>query len=80
MGDFLKPPLVSALFNVCLEKNMEEALKGCHTSISIGVRLISDLCFAVDMNLLGKSETELQEHATRLEYVARECGMEISEE
>ena len=59
---------------------MEEALEEFHSSISIGGRPISNLRFADDIDLIGKSEAELQELTTRLEEVARAYGMEISEE
>lgn len=59
---------------------MEEALQEFHTSISIGGRPISNLRFADDIDLMGKSEAELQELTTRLEEVARSYGMEISAE
>ena len=72
--------LSPVLFNVFLENIMEEALQEFHTSISIGGRPISNLRFADDIDLMGKSEAELQELTTRLEEVARAYGMEILSE
>ena len=59
---------------------MEKALQDFHTSVTIGGRPISNLRFADDIDLMGKSEAELQELTTRLEEAARSYGMEISAE
>ena len=72
--------LSPVLFNVFLDNIMEKALHEFHTSITIGGRPISNLRFADDIDLMGKSEDELQELTTRLEEAARAYGMEISAE
>lgn len=72
--------LSPVLFNVFLENIMDEALEEFQTSISIGGRPICNLRFADDIDLMGKSEAELQDLTTRLEEVARAYGMEISAE
>ena len=58
--------LSPVLFNVFLENIMEEALEEFHSSISIGGRPISNLRFADDIDLIGKSEAELQDLTTRV--------------
>lgn len=75
-GCFLSP----VLFNVFLENIMEKALQEFHTSVTIRGRPISNLHFADDIDLMGKSEGKLQEITTRLEEAARAYGMEISAE
>ena len=50
------------------------------SKISIGGRIISNLGFADDIDLMGGNNDELQELTDRLSNSARECGMEISSE
>ena len=68
------------LFNIYLENIMQEALKNHSTTISIGGREICNLRFADDIDLMGKTETELQELTSRLDNAANKYGMEISAE
>ena len=65
------------LFNLYLE-NMRETLHNFESTISIGGRIISNLRFADDIDLMGGSNDELQELKDRLSNSAREYGMEIS--
>ena len=57
---------------------MRETLHNFKSTISIGGRIISNLRFADDIDLMGGSNDELQELTDRLSNSARECGMEIS--
>ena len=72
--------LSPVLFNIYLENIMRETLHDFFTSISIGGRPLCNLRFADDIDLLGGSETELQDLTTRLERAAGAHGMEISSE
>uniref|UniRef100_H3A4I6 Reverse transcriptase domain-containing protein n=1 Tax=Latimeria chalumnae TaxID=7897 RepID=H3A4I6_LATCH len=53
--------LSPTLFNIFLEHIMTEALDGFEGSIKVGGRLITNLQFADDIDLLGGTEEELQE-------------------
>ena len=68
------------LFNIFLENIMQEALQEHETTITIGGRKICNLRFADDIDLMGKSEHELQELTTKLDKAASNYGMEISSE
>ena len=59
---------------------MQETLQEFNTTISNVGRPICNLRFADDIYLMGGSESELQDLATRLEENARAHGMEISSE
>ena len=59
---------------------MQEAVHNVNSAISINGREISNLRFAVDIDLITGTEEELQELTTTLERRARDYGMEISAE
>ena len=63
--------LSTILFNLFLEKIMQETLHNHHTSISIGGRPICNLRFADDFDLMGGSYDELQDLTKRLVDRAR---------
>ena len=62
LGCLLSP----ILFNLFLEKIMQETLNDHHTSISIGGRPICNLVFADDIDLMSVSCGELQDLTNRL--------------
>ena len=68
------------LFNMYLENIMRETLHNFKSTISIGGRIISNLRFVDDIDLMGGSNDKLQELKDRLSNSAREYGMEISSE
>ncbi|KAI8509548.1 hypothetical protein Bbelb_133960 [Branchiostoma belcheri] len=72
--------LSPVLFNLYLEKIMQDTLQDYYTSISIGGRRICNLRFADDIDLLGGSNAELQELTDRLTQSADSFGMETSTE
>ena len=72
--------LSPVLFNLFLKKIMRETLHNFHSIISIGGRTISNLRFADDIDLMGGSNTELQELTNRLTSRAGAYGMEVSSE
>ena len=59
---------------------MRETLHGFESSISIGGRVISNLRFADDIDLMAGSNAELQELTNRLTDRAGAYGMEVSTE
>ena len=59
------------LFNLLLEKIMQEILHDHHTSISIGGGPICNLRFADDIDLMNGSYGELQDLSKRLVDRAR---------
>ena len=59
---------------------MQETLHDHHTSISNGSRRIRNLRFAVDIDLMGSSNCELQDLTNRLVDGATAYGMEVSTE
>ncbi|MGL4418375.1 MAG: reverse transcriptase domain-containing protein [Plesiomonas shigelloides] len=70
--------LSPVLFNIFLEKIMQETLHDHQTSISIGGRPLSNLRFADDIDLMAGSNTELQNLTNKLSRIAGSYGMEIS--
>ena len=72
--------LSPVLFNLFLEKIMQETLHDFHSTISIGGRSTNNLRFADDIDLMGGSEAELQELTNRLVNTAGAYGMEVSSE
>ena len=68
------------LFNLFLEKIMQETLHDHHTSISIGGRPICNQRFADDIDLMGGSSSELQDLTSGLEDRVTAYGMEVSTE
>ena len=59
---------------------MRETLHNFKSTISIGGRIISNLRFADDIDLMGGNNDELQELTDRLSNNAGEYGIEISSE
>ena len=72
--------LSPVLFNLYLERIMLDTLQDHHTSISIGGRPICNLRFADDIDLMGGSNTELQDLTNKLATTASAYGMEVSSE
>ena len=72
--------LSPVLFNIYLEKIMQETLSNHLTSISIGGRPICNLRFADDIDLMAGSNEELQDLTNRLTESANAFGMEVSSE
>lgn len=70
--------LSPVLFNIFLEKIMQETLHDHHTSISIGGRPLCNLRFADDIDLMAGSNSELQNLTDKLSSSAGSYGMEIS--
>ena len=68
------------LFNWYLENIMRETLHNFKSTISIGGRIISNLRFADNIDLMGGNNDEMQELTDRLSNSAREYGIEISSE
>lgn len=68
------------LFNIFLEKIMQDTLHNHLTSISIGGRPLCNLRFADDIDLMAGSNNELQDLTDRLSRRAGAYGMEISSE
>ena len=70
--------LSPTLFNLFLERIMQETLHDHTTTISIGGRPICDLRFADDIDLMAGSNTELQDLTNKLTDRATAYGMEVS--
>ena len=68
------------LFNLLLERIMQEILHKHHTSISTGGRPIRNLRFAGDISLMGGSNGELQDLTKRPVDRATAYGMQVSTE
>ena len=68
------------LFNIFLERIMEEALENHAGSVSVGGRTITNLRFADDIDGLAGSEEELRNLVKNLDKKCKEAGMEISAE
>ena len=68
------------LFNLFLEKIMQETLHGHHASIFIGRRPLCNLRFADGIDLMGSSNSEFQDITNRLVDRATACGKEVSAE
>ena len=88
LGEFFKTTvcvrqgclLSPILFNLFLVKIMHETFNDHRTPIPTGERPISDLRFAVDVDLMGGSNGELQDLTIRLVDRATAHGMEVSPE
>ena len=72
--------LSPTLFNIFLERIMEDALEHHEGTISIGGRTITNLRFADDIDGLAGSEEELASLVEQLDKAASSYGMEISTE
>ena len=72
--------LSPTLFNIFLERIMEEALENHAGSVSIGGRKITNLRFADDIDGLAGSEEELRNLVSNLDEKCEAAGMEISAE
>ena len=72
--------LSPTLFNIFLERIMEDALEHHQGTISIGGRPITNLRFADDIDGLAGSEEELASLVEQLDRAASAYGMEISAE
>ena len=72
--------LSPTLFNLFLENIMRETLHDFQSTISIGGRVISNLRFADDIDLMAGSNPELQDLTNRLTDRAGAYGMEVSTE
>ena len=72
--------LSPTLFNIFLERIMEDALEDHDGTVSIGGRPVSNLRFADDIDALAGSETELKDMVEKLDTASRNFGMEISAE
>ena len=68
------------LFNIFLERIMEEALENHAGSVSVGGRTITNLRFADDIDGLAGSEEELKSLVKNLDEKCKAAGMEISAE
>ena len=68
------------LFNIYLEQIMSDTLKDHYSSISIGGRTISNLRFADDIDLISKSNCELQKLTDSLALHAGNYSMEVNSE
>ena len=88
IGDFFKTTvgvrqgclLSPTLFNIFLEKIMQETLKDHNSSISVGGYNICNLRFADDIDLMAGSITELQKLTDNLQKCSSAYGMEVSSE
>jgi hypothetical protein len=70
--------LSPVLFNIFLEYIMAKVLEGTEAGISIAGRLLNNLRFADDIDLLTATEDQLQELVTKLQEVASEMGMDVN--
>ena len=77
---FCRQTSSSILFNLFLEKIMQERLHDHHISISIGGRSTCNLQFADDIDLMGSSNGELQDLTNRLVDRATAYEMEVCTE
>ena len=66
------------LFNLCLDKIIQETAHDQHTSISIGGRAICNLRVDDDIDLRGRSNGEFQDLTNRLVDRTKAYGMEVS--
>ena len=70
--------LSPTLFNIFLERIMQETLQDHVTSISIGGRPICNLRFADDIDLMGGNNAELQDLTNKLAERNNAHGMDVS--
>ena len=72
--------LSPVLFNIFLERIMQNTLENHQSSISIGGRTVCNLRFADDIDLIAGSNAELQDLTNKLTDNASSFGMEVSTE
>ena len=72
--------LSPTLFNIFLERIMEDALEGHEGTVSIGGRTVVNLRFADDIDGLAGKEEELVNLVKRLDRTSTAYGMQISAE
>ena len=72
--------LSPTLFNIFLERIMTDALEDHEGTVNIGGRVITNLCFADDINGLAREEEELAKFVERLDKASKAYGMDISAE
>eukprot|EP00794_Sanderia_malayensis_P013582 gene13580-biopygen10844 len=72
--------LSPTLFNLFLERIMEETSEGHDGGVRFGGRTVTDLRFADDIDMLEEDEESLKEVTRRLEITSKRYGMEISTE
>ena len=72
--------LLPTLFNIFLEKIMEDALEGHEGTVSIGGRTVINLRFADDIDGLEGKEEELVNLVERLDRTSTAYGIQISAE
>ena len=72
--------LSPSLLNIFLEELVSRSLEGFAGSISIGGRIITDLRFADDIDLVAGSQEEMQDLTGRLASTSKSYGMKISTE
>ena len=70
--------LSPVLFNIFLEQIMQETLHNHKSAISVGGRIINNLRFADDIDLIAGTNSELQELTNRLSEASKDYGMEVS--
>ena len=68
------------LFNIFLERIMADALENHKSTVSIGGKTISKLCFADDIDGLACSELDLANLVESLDKTSTAYGMQISAE
>ena len=68
------------LFNIFLEQIMQETLHNHKSTISVGGRIINNLRFADDIDLIAGTNSELQELTNRFSEASKDDGMEVSKE
>ena len=88
LGEFFKTTvgvrqeclLSPILFNLFVERIMQETLNDHHTSVSIDGRSICNQRFADDIDIMGGTNGILQDLTSRLVNRATPFGMEVSTE
>ena len=76
LGYLLSP----TLFNIFLERIMTDALEDHEGTVSIGGRILTNLLFADDIDVLAREEEELANLVERVDKASTAYGMEISAE
>ena len=72
--------LSPVLFNLFLERIMNDTLEKFDGGAKCGGRIINNLRFADDIDLITESEEKLKELTTLMDSIAKKYGMEISPE